>query len=301
MDSKSFFGDKGLSSTSANHYANLAKEAARRQQNFLTNIRFYRTEMSVIGMQDREVCNEGCCPNDLNRIQRSLELISGLNSLIAFFREAIKEKERLAAEALTWENKEKRADHEARYLELQSAKPVREAYITESDVLASWSVGEREKYLSLEAEASTYGKYIHEDGCISNARVDLLSKINNPKTIKENGRDTIVYSYEPTVDTSLVEEMYFKFQKHQREVQAELNGMKKRITDAIEAHKVSVDEKYRLAYAKWNEEVSALTREFQVIQEEESAVRIKMSSDVKNLKIVVPKRIEQFVLYLNEQ
>lgn len=300
MDKKSFFGDKGLSSTSANHYANLAKEAVRKQQDYLNNIRFYWTKMNVIGSQDGEIVNNGCCPDDLIGIPKAIELISGFHSLIAFFREAIKEKERLAAEAVAWEDTEKRADYEARYRELQSAKPFREAYITESDVLASWSIGEREKYLSLEAEASTYGKYIHEDGCISKARIDLMSRINNPKMIKENGRDTLVYSYTPTVDSSLVDEMYFKLQKHQREVQAELNGMKKRINDAIEAHKVSVDEKYRLAYAKWSEDVSAMTREFQMIQEEESAVRIRMSSDVKNLKIVVPKRLEQFVSYLNE-
>ena len=299
MEQKSFFGQTGLTSTSANHYANLAKEAVRKLHIYLVGTRFFATKMSVIGSEDGGIVKTGCEKDDFSGIKQSIAIISDLHSLIAYFREAIKEKERLAQEALNWKDKDRHADFDTRYSELQSAKPVRKEYLTEDDVLASWTVGEQEKYLSLEAEASTYGKYIHEDGCISRARQDLIEVLANPKSVSENGRDTIIYDYIPTVKLDDVEQLYFSLQAHQREVQAELNGMKKRIKDTIDSQKLEADEEYHLAYRKWNDTMSAMNAELQLIAEDDSIQRKKMLADIQNLKIVVPHRLEKVVTYLN--
>ena len=291
METKSFFGPVGLTSTSANHYANLAKETARGIHNYLDNVKFYTTKISVIGQEDATISN-GMLPEKLSTIPDGLKLISGLNSLIAFLREAIKEKDRLATEASEWEDKEVHSEFDARYSALLGRRPVRAEYITKEDIIKSWSIGEQEKYLSLEAEAATLGKYIHEDGCISKARINLMTVTSSPVSVKENGRDTIIYRYTPTVTKEEVDDMFFHLQARHREVQAELNGMKKRIDDALDSNKLEVDEAYRLAYQSWSAEKNAMDRELQQICEEDSKKRKQLALEVQNLKIAVPNRLK---------
>ena len=118
-----------------------------------------------------------------------------------------------------------------------------------------------------------------------------ISSEKNPVTVTENGRDTIIYEYVPTVDSSNVDEMYFALQQKHREVQAELNGFKKRIQDTIADNKLKVDEAYRIALLDWNAKRSALDAEQKLLAEHETAVRAEMSKEVQELKIVVPKRL----------
>ena len=293
MQTKAFFGKEGLTSTSANHYANLAKEVNRNNQNYLANVRFYSESIAIIGDADKGgVIREGTPTSELNAIANTIICVGQLNSLIAFFREAIKEKERLTIEVANWEDAEAHKQYLEREAALKAAKPTLQPYITEEPVKESWSIGEQEKYLSLEAEAAAIGKYIHEDGCISQARIDLMKRTSNPKSVNENGRDTIIHSYTPTADFAEVDKMFFNLQNRHREVQAELNGMKKRIKDAIEADKVEKNEQYRLAYQKWNAEMNALSREFTEILNVESAKRQQLSQEVQALKIVVPNRLK---------
>ena len=291
MEKKSFFGEQGLTSTSANHYANLAKEARRKMENYIDNVRFYDTSMKIIGQEGSTLVRKGNTIDSLELIKNMIREISNLNSLVAFFREAIKEKERLAKEAADWEDTAAREDMDLRMSHLMSDVPKRGNYITELEVLESWTIGEQEKYLSLEAEAAVLGRYIHEDGIISAARIDMMKRITNPIQVTENGRDTIIYEYVPTVDSANVDEMYFALQQKHREVQAELNGFKKRIQDAIADNKLKVDEAYRIALLDWNAKRSALDAEQKLLAEHETLVRTEMSKDVQELKIVVPNRL----------
>ena len=49
MENKVFFGESGLTSTSANHVANLAKEFISTNENYLNNISFVNCEIGLIG------------------------------------------------------------------------------------------------------------------------------------------------------------------------------------------------------------------------------------------------------------
>ena len=282
-----------MTSTSANHFANMAKELSRKVQNFLAGVKFYSTDISIIGSTDGGTISSGMNTEGLSQIKQGLTTLAKLNSLIAFFREAIKEKERLGDEAANWEDSEARAAYDDKAKAHRENKPVRGAKLTELDVLESWSIGEQEKCLSLEAEASTLGKYIHEDGSISKARVELMKIMSSPISINENGRDTIIHKFTPTVGLEDVDEMFMSLQAHYREVQAELNGMKKRIEDTLNENSIKVDEEYRLALQKWNAEGNALEKELQLIFEEESAKRAELSKEVQALKIVVPNRLKE--------
>ena len=300
MNTKSFFGERGLTSTSANYYANIAKEEVRNLKNWLDNVKFVNTSINVIGAEQQTSTNFGKPTTDFQRIKNALERMSQLHSLIAFFREAIKEKERLSGQASEWLADDRRAELDKRHRELAINKPVRGKYLTELDVVESWSIGEQEKYLSLEAEASVYGKYIHEDGAISKARVDLIKVLSNPVSLNVNGRDTIIYNFEPTASEDEVDGLFFELQNHYRTVQAELNGMKKSIADSLESDKLAVDEKYRTELQKWNSEMNALDSEYNELSEFERAERMKLSKQVQELKIVVPNRLTDIFNSLKE-
>lgn len=289
---KPFFAESGLSSTSANHYANMAKEVAKSHQSYLDNVVFYSTDIAVIGMPDGGRIREGIPASELPKVEETIDKVGKLYSLSAWLREAIKERERLSAEAQKWEDEKMREEFGKRREELESRRPVRGAYIGDEEVKEGWTIGEQEKYLSLESEAAWLGKYIHEDGAISKARTDLLHKVSEPRAVAGNGRDTIIYTYTPTVEAKDVDDMFFRMQAKHREVQAELNGMKKRIVDAISEDTMQKDEAYRLALSKWNAERDALVRELQEAMEDESKVRKSKVQKVAELKIVVPKRLE---------
>ena len=300
METKSFFGENGLTSTSANHYANLAKEVARKLHNYLTNVKFFTTDMKVIGDNKTDTISIGVPIRDFQKIKDALKHIADLNSLIAFFREAISEKERLTEESNNWEDNIAREVHRQKYTELQALKPVRKPYISEEDVIKTWTVGEQEMYLSLEAEAAALGKYIHEDGPLSKARIALMDKFNNPTSVTANGRDTIIYYYKPTVENDAIDSLFFELQSQHRKAQAELNGMKKRIKDTIEEQAREVDDEYRVALQKWNNEKSELDRTLEEIIEAENKKRKEMLQEVQALKIVVPNRLKDIFISLQE-
>ena len=293
MTTKPFFGLSGLSSTSANHYCNLAEEISRSNTNFLNNVCFYSTTMSVLGDKDSEhTIRNGMDSTHLDFIPQTITQLTELYSLIAFFREAIKEKERLTELAKAAINEEKHEQLNAEKEAIEARRPIRGAHITDIDVINEWSIGEQEKYLSIEAKAATIGKMIHENGCISNARKALMAAITCPTSFKEQGRDTVIYESVPTVTQEEVDQMYLSLQSEYRAAQAELNGFKKTIEDKVEAHNAQVDEEYRLALVNWNTDMSDINRKIELLAEEDKQLRRDKLAEVQNLKIAVPKRLE---------
>ena len=93
-----YFGDTGLTSTSANHIANMAKESVRNTANELSGISFFSSTVSLLSGGNSQKAKIGSTREELNGIQRSLEAIGEANALCAWLREAIKARERLLEE-----------------------------------------------------------------------------------------------------------------------------------------------------------------------------------------------------------
>ena len=290
MQTKAFFGTEGLTSTSANHIANLAKEANREHQNYLASIQFYSERIGIIGTPERVLAQEGVNLEGLSKVKTAIESIAENNALIAFIREAIKEKERLEKEAKSWKNEVAREALELRRKE--NISPSQPVHVTEEDMFARLSIGQVEHYLTLEAQCSVIGKYIHEGGALSNARIDAMQKVTHPRTVKENGRDTIVTEYELTVSTDNIDAVYFDFQALHRSYQSELNGMKKAMLDDAQAINLKMDEDYRFARTQYLHVNAELDREEQKIEMDEREKRQELLREVQNLKIVIPNRLK---------
>ena len=86
-----FFKNGTVTSTEANYLCSIAQESIRKITEKLESVIFYNTEISVIGNSDRQLMSQGISSIDF--IDSGLDEIAKMNSLTAWLREAIKDKE----------------------------------------------------------------------------------------------------------------------------------------------------------------------------------------------------------------
>ena len=89
-----FFGEEGLTSTSANHIANIAKEYYQSLEAELDATNFIKEEIAIVGSIEKTETNTGT-PDILNAVDENIKNIIAAKALIAWLREAIKLKNKL--------------------------------------------------------------------------------------------------------------------------------------------------------------------------------------------------------------
>lgn len=93
-----YFGEAGLTSTSANHVANMAKESVKNLADELSGVSFYGTKVCLLSGGEPKQSKVGNTAEQLDKTYDSLAYIGEAHALIAWLREAIKARERLLAE-----------------------------------------------------------------------------------------------------------------------------------------------------------------------------------------------------------
>ena len=93
-----YFGGSGLTSTSANHVANMAKESVRDVTDELGGVSFYGTTVSLLSGGEPKTAKVGKTTEELDKTYENLSHIGEAHALIAWLREAIKARERLLKE-----------------------------------------------------------------------------------------------------------------------------------------------------------------------------------------------------------
>lgn len=225
-----YFGANGITSTEGNYLCNIAKELQQAATERLNNVKFFDTSVAVIGSSDKQVMSVG--NKDLGFIELNLQELAEANAFCAWVREAIKEKEaqQYAIDSITINTWAVNNNIELPVIEEDSGNY---HTFTEQDVINSWDINKRNKYLKLEAFAATYGKYVHPEGAYSKARKNAHSAWNNPITKEGTGRDMILYYKNPSVTIEQVDEMFFKLQDTYRAYEKELNQMKAEIKNSV--------------------------------------------------------------------
>lgn len=284
---------KGLTSTSANHIANLAKEMVREVETSLAGLTFYSTSVALIGNDTSNTLDEGDSAEVLGKVTEQLHTIAKANSLIAWLREAIKAKERLLNEVdnLTADG----------FMEMQGIEkpvaPKKGTSLTEDEYYSSLTLEERNRYYSLEALAAVLGKAVHPNGTLADAREQLNERLKKPKTVDGTGRDALIYTYAPTVEVAQVDDVYFAIQKEFREIQASLNAIKFDCIKAVKESEIEVQTAYAEAYVRYDAERAR-------IQNELSVYKKQRSREIGNFKIVIPPtlgRIYEEVAHLGKK
>ena len=271
-----YFGESGLTSTSANYICNLAKESYEKLESKLNATSFLEEYITIIGAR-AETRVSLASKELLDTAPIMLKEIYRLKSLIAWLREAIKEKENLFKANRVFESEE--------YTALVVNRPIRKAYLTEQDVIESWTVKEQEEYLSLETKCAVIGKYIHPNGPLSKAKKDLSFRLSHPIVTECSGRDTIVRRYQAVTTEEEVDALFFSLQNKHRELQAQLNGIKHKIEVALREDMQKKDEEYKLELEAYNAKLAEL-REF------DKLTRIAQEKGIEALKIIIPNDLK---------
>ena len=286
---KIFFGEKGISSTSANHLANIAKQMVDQENAILDSTSFVTTQVKLLVSGSEAIIQTGNNDYFIKEIPEIIKKISEMNAFCAWMREAIKAREEELAilNTMTLDD----------FCKIQNIEieriPVRDEYITEADAIGKiFNIAERFRYYELEAQASTIGKYIHPGNKFYNARLNMHSKTCNPNSVNGSGSEMAVYSYSPSCSVDKVEETFMKLQSDHRALEASLNSMKFKVKEFVENHRAEVNRKHQKAISDSVSKKDELTARMNVFIDEEKAKLL-------SLKIIVPNFLERTFKYFS--
>lgn len=272
LKDKIFFGESGLTTTNANHIANIAKEKYQLLLKQLETITLYNTNIGLIS-SEKQPLSYGVIT--LSNVKSSLETIAQLKSLIAWLREAIKAKERLFEDVKS-EN----------FGLVAPVRPICENVMTDDEYVATWSIKKRNRYYFLETMCATIGSYIHPNGAFAKAREDYMNKLTNPLRVVGQGRDTTIYEYVPSIDSEEVENTFMALQSEYRTYQSELNSLKYEIEEAIRSDNLAKSNKYSSEMQNYE----ALLENYNA---EIKTLRLKENERISNLKIIIPDSLQK--------
>ena len=146
-------------------------------------------------------------------------------------------------------------------------------------------IKERNRYLELETRCAVIGKFIHPDGEYSEARKHFTDRMLSPKEVRENGKDTLVYSYYPNIDGSEIDALFFELQAEHRKAQAELNGMRNEINRLIDEDWRRKSDAWLVEHEKWAESMIRLKE--RIMREKEDR-----SKEIEKLRIAIPDSLK---------
>lgn len=273
---------RGITQTSANHLANIAKENVQKFKAELDNLNFLNCKVKLISSDSEtpvEVGNE-----EIKFIDETLQFIGKANAFCAYIRESIKEKEDALKSIMMFTFTEY---CEKNNIHLESPELTE---VSEEDIMKELSLKLYEEYLYLEAMASTYGKLIHPDGPYSKARKRL--HFHKPNEVSGSGRDAVIYSYTPSIPVEEVDREFEKLQSTYRDFERKLNALKYDIKEKVNRRNLELNKKYQVEYAEYTKQRDLALAEYHKFITEET-------SRIANLKIVIPESLYSFYEYLN--
>lgn len=281
-----FFKNGFLTSTEAQNICNVANEVIAGLTESINSVQFYNTSITSIVSSDNEVC-AGKGTTDIAWIQESIVKIGQYNSLIAWLKEAIKNKNDATTELASIKIQEW-----SEYEEYPVPKsPSRKASVTKEDVIKNLEAGELNKYFTLQSKAAAIGKFIHETGSISRAKIMLNKVVSEPNKISGAGRDTVVYRYTPSVNVDDVDNMFLSLMSEHRNLNAQLNFIKAKATEEANKQNIANEQEYQKARTAYSKEYNDWLDKIEDIQSRFNQYIITEKEKISKLKINVPESL----------
>lgn len=286
MKSVFLTNESGITSTSANYLANLAQEVIQEKKLELENTSFVDSRIVT------PLCPDGLdyekANYDLRNISEKIREIARYNTFCAWMREAIKAKEK-ALNDINNENYEEWLKRNDKVVEDKRELELKE----ESDFIDELSIGERYTMLMTEAVASSFGKLIHQDSPISNARKQMQYRKLHPTDVKGTGAELTLTRYTVAADSAEVENMFLSLQNEQREAEKQLNAIKSRIKSSKEEYNINAHNEYRQILKERVDRDKTLHIEF---EKDKAERRVSLNK----MKILVPDALKDIYEHLNK-
>lgn len=260
-----FFGEGGITDTTANKIADFAKLSYTDEETALSSMSFINESIETINGETSKAISFGV--KDLSDVEDRIQYIGDLKALCAWLREAIAAHQRLLKEMENYSFD----DYCQKYHnEDLPERPKRENVLTEDEVIASFDIKKRNRYYYLEAQAATIGQLLHKNCAIDAARKKYYDKLNNPRRISGSGCDTLIYTYSPSVSKDEIENMFYALQQKHAQYQSELNSIKSEIKSRITNDTIEKNKRYDAAYNEYVEKMKVIFNEFNSWKAEES-------------------------------
>lgn len=283
-----FFGEKGLTSTSAQHIKDMAGHMNENLKEQLNRIRFVTEEVKLLGYESKELLLKGWDISRLKQVENILDTIANAQSLQAWLGEAIQMKNMLSQHIQKYDFRTWLVDNE---LELSETKNIE--LLTEAEWLNTLDIKTRNRYLTLQTICTVYGQFIHPKMPMDKAKKYLQTRINEPVEVVGSGRDSMIYYFTPSVEQTKVDEVYYQLQAKHRSAQAEFNKLK-------HEYEVAANE-YRQKQIDANEKIriqnDILTKEYiNQYQKEHQEMTVK----IRGLKIQIPDHLKDIYETVNK-
>lgn len=278
-----FFKNGFLTSTEAQNICNVANEVIAGLTDSLNTVQFYNTTITSIVSSDNAV-NAGKGTTDTSWIQDAIIKIGQYNSLIAWLKEAIKNKEEALGELSST-----RIQDWSEYKDYPTPKsPSKKATVTKDDVIKNLDAIKLNKYFTLQSRAATIGKFIHETGSVSRAKVMLNKIIAEPNKISGAGRDTVIYRYTPSVGVAEVNGMFLSLMSEHRNLNAQLNNIKADAIEEANKQNIANEQEYQKARTAYSKEYNDWLDKIEDLQSRFNQYIITEKEKISKLKINVP-------------
>ena len=144
------------------------------------------------------------------------------------------------------------------------------------------------KYFTLQSRAAAIGKFIHETGSVSRAKVMLNKVIAEPNKISGAGRDTVVYRYTPSVEVAEVNGMFLSLMSEHRNLNAQLNNIKADAIEEANKQNIANEQEYQKARTAYSKEYNDWLDKIEDLQSRFNQYIITEKEKISKLKINVP-------------
>ena len=287
-----FTTEEGMTSTSAQHVSAMANVMAQDIKQHIMGLRLYEKSIRVIG--DAEVTVE-TVNNTLPEIAESVKRICKANALIAWLREAVKEREQaqkyVSDMSLDDWMKKQGIEKPAMPQPPQMPRINFQDYNTILDT--GLTVKEYNRFVELNSALAVYGEMIHEKGLLTRQKSELARIMQNPTEVKESGRDTIITTYKVDVNISAdIDNLYTELQSEYRKLQAEKNGIEAKFSNLAMDYQTRKNDEWKAAKAQYDRDLQKVNSELVGIQTQMKEWKKQRLEELAALKIIIPDALK---------
>ena len=287
-----FTTEEGKTSTSAQHVSAMANVMVQDIKQHIIGLRLYEKSIRVIG--DAEVTVE-TVNNTLPDIAEGVKQICKANALIAWLREAVKERENAQTyiQNMTLDDWMKKQGIEKPTSPVPPTMPRInfQDYATILDT--GLTVKEYNRFVELNSALAVYGEMIHEKGLLTRQKSELQRIRQNPTEVKESGRDTIITQYrvDVNIDTDL-DKLYTQLQSEYRQLQAEKNGIEAKFSNLAMDYQTRKMDEWKAAKAQFDRDCMADNSQLVGYDAQMKEWKKQRLEELAALKIIIPNDLK---------
>ena len=286
-----YFGTEGLTSASAQHVSAMANVMVNDIKERINGLRLYEKSIRVIGEQETVTERVN---NTLPEIADAVQTICKANALIAWLREAVREREAgieniKQKDLFVW-----MAENDKEFQEQPPVPTLPKINFNNlKDILGTGlTVKEYNRFVELNSALAVYGEIIHENGLLTKHKKKLHSIAQNPTEVKESGRDTLITTYKVDKAAEDIDALYVRLQSEYRKLQAEKNGIEEKFNKLALEYQVNQMEEYK----KTKSESEAKLKEWNLgrksLEIEMGEWKNAQIQRIADLKIIIPNDLK---------